>query len=119
MATTFRPDELDLTLLDTEETRRGGTGDWLKLEALSENAPYVHVTEVAPGYVIHAHRHSESEVTVVLSGRALLGGAEYPAGSIFIVPADEEYELRAGESEPLRFVVVRPGKARYTVATEG
>ena len=37
--------------------------------------PYVHVTEIPAGHHIAAHSHSEDEVTVILSGTALVAGA--------------------------------------------
>ncbi len=75
--------------------------------------PYVHVTEVPAGHHIATHSHSETEVTIILSGSAQVdGGEECPAGTIIVIPANQNYALDAGD-EPLTFVVVRPRKADY------
>ena len=87
-----------------------------KLQVLAETAPYVHVTEVSAGYVIHPHSHSETEVTIVLKGTARVGDTVCGPGTILIVPANEEYTLLAGDDEPLVFAVVRPRKAAYELA---
>ena len=115
MATIFRPEDLKLEVLDAT-VAKGGTGDEIKLQVLAESVPYVHVTEVSPGYVIHPHSHSEAEVTIVLKGSARLGDTVCGPGTILIVPADEEYALVAGDDEPLTFAVVRPRKAAYELA---
>lgn len=77
-----------------------------------DGEPYVHVTEVPAHHHIEAHSHSETEVTVILSGSARVGGTECEAGSVLVIPADQEYSLDAGD-EPLVFAVVRPRKAAY------
>lgn len=74
--------------------------------------PYVHVTEVPPGHHIAAHSHSEDEVTVILSGVALVDGVECGAGTLLVIPADQQYSIDAG-AEPLVFAVIRPRKAEY------
>ncbi len=117
MATIYRPEDLKLEVLDPA-VAKGGIGDEIKLQVLAESAPYVHVTEVSAGYVIHPHRHSESEVTIVLSGSARVGDRVCGAGTILIVPADEEYSLVAGDDEPLKFAVVRPRKAAYALTSD-
>ena len=58
MAAIHRPEDRKLEPLDGADAP-GGTGASIKLQVLSENEPYVHVTEVSPGYVIHPHSHSE------------------------------------------------------------
>lgn len=74
--------------------------------------PYVHLTEVPAGHHIATHSHSETEVTIILSGSARVDGVDCPAGSVLVIPANEKYALDAGD-EPLTFVVVRPRKANY------
>ena len=115
MATIYRPEDLKLEVLDPA-VARSGTGDEIKLQVLAESAPYVHVTEVSAGYVIHPHSHSETEVTIVLKGKAKVGDTVCGPGTILIVPANEEYTLLAGDDEPLVFAVVRPRKAAYELA---
>ena len=88
MASIHRPEDLKLEALD-DAAAPGGSGGSIELQVLSQTEPYVHVTEVAPGYVIHPHSHSESEVTIVLSGSARVGDRVCGAGTILIVPADE------------------------------
>lgn len=78
-----------------------------------EGEPYVHVTQVPAGHHIDAHSHSETEVTIILSGTAKVGDDVCEAGSIVVIPADQVYSLDAGD-EPLTFAVVRPKKAAYT-----
>jgi quercetin dioxygenase-like cupin family protein len=74
--------------------------------------PYVHVTEVPAGHQIAAHSHSEDEVTVILSGVAIVEGVECGAGTLLVIPANERYAIDAGD-EPLTFAVIRPRKADY------
>jgi quercetin dioxygenase-like cupin family protein len=93
-----------------------GLDDGLKLSRLREDDPYVHLTEVPPGYVIDLHSHSETEVTVILSGTAHVGDRACGPGSVLVIEANEEYALTAGDAEPLTFLVVRPRKASYKFA---
>jgi len=75
--------------------------------------PYVHVTEVPAGHHIAAHSHSEDEVTVILSGTAIVDGVECGAGTLLVIPARQEYAIDAG-AEPLTFAVIRPRRAEYS-----
>lgn len=75
--------------------------------------PYVHVTEVPAGHHIEAHSHSEDEVTVILSGVAIVDGVECGAGTLLVIPAHQEYAIDAGP-EPLTFAVIRPRRADYS-----
>ena len=77
-----------------------------------DGEPYLHVTEVPAHHHIGAHSHSETEVMIVLSGTAMVGETECPAGTLLVIPANERYEVDAGD-EPLTFAVVRPRKASY------
>ena len=95
-----------------------GAGDGLKLAHLRPDDPYVHMTEVPPGYHIDLHSHSEAEVTVILTGSARVGERVCSAGSVLVIEAGEEYSLVAGDDEPLTFVVVRPRKAAYKVSED-
>ncbi len=109
--TIVRPDEREMTPVSD--------GNPILLRVLSgglDGDPYVHVTEVPPGHHIATHSHSETEVTIVLSGVAIVGGTECPAGTILVIPANEQYALDAGD-EPLTFAVIRPRKASYEFAT--
>ncbi len=74
--------------------------------------PYVHVTEVPAGHHIATHSHSEDEVTVILSGVAIVEGVECGPGTLLVIPANERYALDAGD-ETLTFAVIRPRKADY------
>src|SRR5262245_36740532 len=96
-----------------------GAGD-IQLRVISnglDGEPYVHVTEVPAHHHIGAHSHSETEVTIVVSGSARVGDTECPAGTVIVIPANERYALDAGD-EPLTFVVVRPRKASYEFARQ-
>ena len=95
-----------------------GATDGLKLSRLRLDDPYVHMTEVPPGYHIDLHSHSETEVTVILSGTARVGDRTCGPGSVLVIEANEEYARTAGDDEALTFVVVRPRKAVYR-ASEG
>lgn len=92
-----------------------GSSDVL-MQYLSDNDPYVHMTQVPPGYEIPLHSHSESEVTVVLGGSARVGDRSCGAGSVLLIGADEEYAITAEGDEPLTFVVVRPRKASHKLS---
>jgi quercetin dioxygenase-like cupin family protein len=90
-------------------------GNPVLLQVLADGlagTPYVHVTEVPPGHHIAAHSHSEDEVTVILSGTAIVDGVECGAGTLLVIPAHQEYAIDAG-AEPLTFAVIRPRKADY------
>lgn len=92
-----------------------GEGSPIQLRVVADGLdgePYVHISEVPAQHHIATHSHSETEVTIVLSGTAIVGGAEYPAGTIIVIPANENYALDAGD-EPLTFAVIRPRKASY------
>ena len=93
-----------------------GSDDGLKLTRLREDDPYVHMTEVPPGYEIGLHSHSETEVTVILGGSAHVGDRLCGPGSVLVIDANERYALTAGNEEPLTFVVVRPRKATYEMS---
>ena len=108
-----------MALIITPENRAiepyPGAADGLKLSVLRPDAPYVHMTEVPPGYQIDLHSHSETEVTVILSGSARVGDQTCGPGTVLVIDANEEYALTASDDEPLIFVVVRPHKAAYQV----
>ena len=110
MATILRPGDRKL-----EPLKRAGDG--LLMQYLRENDPYVHMTQVPPGYEIHPHSHSETEITVILSGSAIVGDTVCETGSVLIIPADESYGIVAGDDGPLTFLVVRPRKAEYQVTS--
>jgi quercetin dioxygenase-like cupin family protein len=93
-----------------------GAKQGLKLSHLRPDDPYVHMTEVPPGYHIDLHSHSEAEVTVILGGSARVGDRVCGAGSVLVIEANEEYALVAGDDEPLTFIVVRPRKATYQLS---
>ncbi len=108
-----------MALIITPEDRNlepyPGAKDGLKLSRLHPDDPYVHMTEVPPGYRIDLHSHSETEVTVILAGAAIVGDRYCGAGSVLVIEANEEYALTAGDEEPLTFVVTRPRKASHQV----
>ena len=107
MATVIRPQDRRLEPL--AQAKESG----LLMQYLSDDEPYVHMTQVPPGFEIHSHSHSETEVTVILSGSVQLGDRVCEAGSVLIIDADEEYALKAGDDQPLTFLVVRPRRAVY------
>lgn len=108
--TIVRPEERDL------EPVSEGNPILLRVVAGGlDGDPYVHVTEVPAHHHIATHSHSETEITIVLSGVAIVGGTECPAGTILVIPANEQYALDAGDA-PLTFAVVRPRKASYEFA---
>ncbi len=110
MATILTPSDRKLEVLSE------AAGD-LKMQYLWPDDPYVHMTEVPPGYEIALHSHSETEVTVILTGSARVGEQLCGAGTVLIIEADEKYGLVAEGDEPLTFLVVRPRKAKYTRST--
>jgi hypothetical protein len=87
----------------------------IKRQVICDDRPYAHVVEVPARHVIAAHSHSQTEVTVVLSGTARIAGSTCEAGSVIVVPANEEYSIEVGE-ELLTLVVMRPGRAEYRLA---
>jgi quercetin dioxygenase-like cupin family protein len=112
--TIVRPSERRLAAVDPSSTRAPSAVLQQSMrQILSADAPYVQLVEMAPGSTVPLHSHSTAEVTVVLSGSVRVGGVDCPPGTIFLIPADEEYALEVGD-EPLTFVVVRPAVAEYT-----
>jgi hypothetical protein len=104
-----------IVLPDDRRMEPVSEGSPIELRVVSDGLdgePYVHVAEVPARHHIATHSHSETEVTIVLSGTAIVGGTVCPAGTLFVIPANEQYELDAGD-EPLTFAVVRPRKASY------
>lgn len=80
-----------------------------------DGQPSVHITEVPAHHHIAAHSHSETEVMIILSGTAILGDTECPAGTVVVIPANQRYAVDAGD-RPLTFAVIRPRKASYEPA---
>ena len=111
--TIIRPEDRKLEPLDADATRGNVDGAWIKHWVISEGSPYLHMSQVSPGFVVHPHSHSESEVTVILSGTVVVGDQEIGPGSLLIIDANEEYSLVAGDGEPLTFLVFRPRKAAF------
>lgn len=105
--TIVRPEDRDL--------RPVRDGNPILLQVVADGLggnPYVHVTEVPAGHHIAAHSHSEDEVTVILSGVAVVDGHECGPGTLLVIPANQTYAIDAG-SDPLTFAVIRPRKADY------
>lgn len=112
--TIVRPSDRRLTPVDPASTKAPtAVLQQSQRQILSPDSPYVQLVELAPGSTVPAHSHSTAEVTVVLSGTVRVGGVDCGAGTIFLIPANEEYALEVGD-EPLTFVVVRPGVAEYS-----
>jgi quercetin dioxygenase-like cupin family protein len=109
-----------IVLPDARDLQPTGGDSDIQLRVISgglDGEPYVHVTEVPANHHIATHSHSETEVTIVLSGSARVGDTDCPAGTVLVIPANERYALDAGD-EPLTFVVVRPRKASYEFAQQ-
>jgi hypothetical protein len=83
-----------------------------KRQIVSTDNPYVHIAQTAANNTIPRHSHSTPEVMVVLSGRVNVGGTECEAGSVLLIPANEEYALEVGDDD-LTFLVVRPTVASF------
>lgn len=111
--TIVRPSDRRLAPVDpSSSTAPAAVLQQSQRQILSADAPFVHLAQLAPGSTVPLHSHSTPEVTVVLSGTVRVGGQECEAGTIFLIPANEQYSLEVGD-EPLTFVVVRPGVAEY------
>ena len=106
-----------LTPKDRQLEPYPGTSDGLLMQYLSPDDPYVHMTQVPPGYEIPLHSHSETEVAVILGGSARVGDRSCGAGSVLVIGADEEYAITAEGHEPLTFLVMRPRKATHRLSS--
>ena len=81
-------------------------------QIVCDDRPYVHLVEVPAHHRIAPHRHSEAEVTIILSGSARIAGTDCEPGTVIVIPAEEDYAIDVG-AQPLTMVVVRPARAQY------
>ena len=96
-----------MALIITPEDRNlepyPGAKDGLKLSRLHPDDPYVHITEVPPGYRIDLHSHSETEVTVILAGAAIVGDRYCGTGSVLVIVAQRvAYRWVTGQTRVYR-----------------
>ena len=114
----IRPEDRRLERIGTQQSSDANRPDaWIEHWVIEEGSPYLHMTRVSPGFVIEPHSHSQSEVTIILSGSVHVGDEICGPGSVLVIDADEKYGLVAGEDEPLTFAVMRPRKASYQPAS--
>jgi quercetin dioxygenase-like cupin family protein len=83
-------------------------------QVVSETDPYVQFTKIQAGTSVPAHSHAAPEAMVILSGTANVGGQVCEAGTLLIIPANEEYGFDVGPNDDLTFVVVRPESGGFT-----
>jgi hypothetical protein len=74
---------------------------------LSGAYPYVDLLQEPASHYTPPHYHTELEVMVVLTGRMIINGEWCDAGSVIVVPANEEYWHATGEQACL-VAVIRP-----------
>ena len=82
-------------------------------QVISGDAPYVQLNRIDAGTSVPAHSHAAPETMIVLSGSLEMNGMVCEAGTIAVIPANEEYGFEVGGDEPLVFVVVRPTRADF------
>ena len=74
------------------------------------------LNEMPPRFVVPPHRHSDSELFVVLAGSCTVAdGTSLSAGDVASIPAHTEYGFEVGE-DGLRFVVVRAADASTRIS---
>ena len=114
----IRPEDRRLERIGTQQSPDANPPEaWIEHWVIEEGSPYLHMTRVSPGFVIESHSHSQSEVTIILSGTVHVGDEVCGPGTVLVIDADQEYGLVAGGDEPLTFAVMRPRKAAFQPAT--
>jgi quercetin dioxygenase-like cupin family protein len=74
---------------------------------LSGTHPYVDLLEEPAHHYSPPHYHTALEVMVVLTGRMIINGEWCDAGSVILVPANEEY-WHATSDQACLIAVIRP-----------
>jgi quercetin dioxygenase-like cupin family protein len=95
---------------DPEVVKRSGK------QIVSMEDPYVQFTKVVAGTKLPAHSHSASEALIILEGAVEVDGDRCGPGTVFLIPASEEYGLDVAEGDDLVFVVVRPSEGPFQAA---
>lgn len=111
MATIIRPHERDPQPLPPEKIPAGAdpkVANASKRRVLSEAGPYVQVTHIAAGTSVHPHSHAAPEAMIILEGAAIIDDERLEAGTMLIIPANEEYGFDVPDDTDCEFVVVRP-----------
>jgi quercetin dioxygenase-like cupin family protein len=77
---------------------------------------FVNLSEYDPNVTLEAHSHDAPELMYILEGEMTIGGERCLPGTVLRVPAHTVYGPLSAGPEGVRFLVVRSGPARTTVA---
>ncbi len=100
-----------LNLQPTDPFPGGGKAAILIDEEDCEKRVRAELVELQPheGFPVHVHPKSDHVILVVYGTGHLLWGSEereIVTGDTFVVPMGDVHSIRAGDSTPLRFVVI-------------
>jgi quercetin dioxygenase-like cupin family protein len=113
----IRPADRDPRPVESSNPAPEAAKNATRKQVLSRSNPYVQLNVVEPGTTLPTHSHASPEAMIVLSGTVEVAGTVCEAGTVAIIPANEEYGLQVGAYEPLCFVVVRPDEAMFQPAS--
>jgi quercetin dioxygenase-like cupin family protein len=108
-----RPADRDLQEVEAGNQAPAAAKLASRKQVISLDQPYVQLNRVNAGTSVPAHSHAEPEAMIVLSGTVVVNGIDCEAGTILVIPANEEYGFEVGPHEPLEFVVVRQARADF------
>jgi quercetin dioxygenase-like cupin family protein len=77
---------------------------------------FVNLSEYDANITLEAHSHDQPELMYVLEGEMTVGGQRCLPGTVLRVPANTVYGQLSAGPEGVRFLVIRSGLARTTVA---
>ena len=77
---------------------------------------FVNLSEYDPDITLEAHSHDQPELMYILEGEMTIGGERCRPGTVLRVPANTVYGPLTAGPEGVRFLVIRSGPARTTVA---
>lgn len=115
--TIIRPEDRDIQPVGdavpgapAETAKRSGR------QILSSADPYVQLTRVEAGTTVPRHSHAAPEAMIVLSGALVVDGQRCEPGTIFLIPANEQYGFDVADDGDVTLCVVRPESGGFQAA---
>ncbi len=116
-AVTFHESDVDWVgqLGDGVMARSGGRSR-RKVIGDPELGLFVNLSEYDPNLTLQPHSHNQPELMYVLAGEMTVGDRRCLPGTVLRIPANTVYGPLTAGPEGVRFLVIRPGASRTTVA---